>query len=103
MLYNIAYNTIAIHAHIHTLTMYLQNSPLKQEEVEIVVALGKEVAQDAGGIPTADLIGRQPKVDTLDKVPHLGHPVLVETPVTGRAGQKHAMVHLQVVVVINPA
>ena len=86
---------------IHLTAVDLQDSPLKQEEVEIVVALGEEVAQDAGGIPTADLIGRQSKVDTLDKVPHLGHPVLVETPVTGRTSQKHAMVNLQVVVVIN--
>lgn len=34
-----------------------RNSPLKQEEVDIIVALGEEVSQNAGGITTADLIG----------------------------------------------
>lgn len=47
--------------------------PLEEEEVEVVVFLGEEVAQDAGGIATADLVGRQSKVDALHKVPQLGH------------------------------
>lgn len=60
------------------------DSPLKQEEVDIIVALGEEVSQDAGGVTTADLIGRQPKVDALDKIPHLSHYILIETPARGR-------------------
>lgn len=55
------------------------HSPLKQEEVDIVVALGEEVSQHAGRVTAADLIGRQPEVDALDKVPHLSDRVLVET------------------------
>lgn len=61
-----------------------RNSPLKQEEVDIIVALGEEVSQNAGGISAADLIGRQAKVDALDKIPHLSHYVLAETPTRGR-------------------
>ena len=60
------------------------NSPLKQEEVEIIVALGEEVSQNAGGITTADLIGRQAEVDALDKIPHLSNHVLIETPARGK-------------------
>lgn len=60
------------------------NSPLKQEEVDIIVALGEEVSQNAGGISAADLIGWQPKVDALDKIPHLSHYVLAETPTRSR-------------------
>lgn len=33
------------------------NSPLKQEEVDIIVALCEKVPQNAGGITAADLIG----------------------------------------------
>lgn len=61
-----------------------RNSPLKQEEVDIIVALGEEVSQNAGGISAADLIGWQAKVDALDKIPHLSHYVLAETPTRGR-------------------
>ena len=31
--------------------------PLEEEEVEVVVFLGEEVAQDAGGVATEDLVG----------------------------------------------
>lgn len=31
--------------------------PLKEKEVDIVVALGQKVAQHSGGVTTADLIG----------------------------------------------
>lgn len=44
----------------------------------MVELLSEEVAQDPGGVATADLIGRQAKVDALDKVPQLGHCVLTE-------------------------
>lgn len=63
------------------------NSPLKQEEVDIIVALGEEVSQNAGGITTADLIGWQPEVDALDKIPHLSNHVLAETPTKGKTSE----------------
>lgn len=56
-------------------------SPLKQEKIDVVVFLREEVAKDAGGVAAADLIGREGEVDTLDKVPNLGHRVLAEHPV----------------------
>ena len=61
---------------------------MKQEEVEVVVALGQEISQDTGGVATADLIGRQAEVDTLDEVPQLSHGVLAETPGKGVMGQR---------------
>ncbi len=61
-----------------------RNSPLKQEEVDIIVALGEEVSQNASGITTADLIGWQSEVNALDKIPHLSDRVLAETPARGR-------------------
>jgi hypothetical protein len=42
---------------------------LEQKKVEVVVSLGKEIAQNSGGVSTPDLIGRQAEVDALDKVP----------------------------------
>lgn len=65
-----------------------RNSPLKQEEVDIIVALGEEVSQNAGGITTADLIGWQSEVDALDKIPHLSDYVLAETPARGREARQ---------------
>lgn len=61
------------------------DSPLKQKQVEVIVALGEEVPQNTGGIAAADLIGRQPEVDALDKIPHLSDLVLAEAPTGGRA------------------
>lgn len=55
-------------------------SPLKQEEVDIIVALSEEVSQHSRWVAAADLIGRQPKVHTLHKVPKLSHQVLAEFP-----------------------
>lgn len=46
----------------------------------MVEFLGEEVAQDAGRVATADLIGRQGEVDALDKVPELSHKVLIKHP-----------------------
>lgn len=54
--------------------------PLEEKQVEVVVFLGKEVAEDTSGISTADLIGWQAEVNALDKVPELGHKVLIELP-----------------------
>lgn len=61
--------------------------PLEEEEVQVVVVLGEEVAQDAVWVATFDLIGRQAEVDTLYKVPELSNRVPVEPPV----GQKKDM------------
>lgn len=55
-------------------------SPLEEEEIDVVIALGQKVSQYACGITTADLIRRQTEVDALHKVPELGHGVLTETP-----------------------
>lgn len=54
--------------------------PLEKKQVEVIVFLGEEIAKDASGVPTADLIGWQAKVDALDKVPELRHKVLVKLP-----------------------
>lgn len=55
-------------------------SPLKQKEVDIIVALGEEVSEHARWVAAADLIGRQPEVHTLHEVPKLSHQVLAEFP-----------------------
>lgn len=54
--------------------------PLKKEEVDVVVALGEEVPEDARGVATADLVGGQPEVHALHEVPQLGHQVLAKFP-----------------------
>lgn len=69
---------------LEEMKLSLHNSPLEQEEVDIIVALCEEVSQNTGGITTADLIGWQPKVDALDKIPHLSDCVLTETSMKGR-------------------
>lgn len=65
--------------------LFQPDSPLKQKQVDVIVALGEEVPQNTGGIAAADLIGRQPEVDALDEVPHLSDLVLAETPTGGWA------------------
>lgn len=42
---------------LEEMKLSLHNSPLEQEEVDIIVALCEEVSQNTGGITTADLIG----------------------------------------------
>lgn len=54
--------------------------PLEEKQVDVVVLLGEEVAEDTGGVSTADLIGWQAEVNALDKVPQLSHKVLIEHP-----------------------
>lgn len=54
--------------------------PLEEKQVEVVVFLGEEVAEDTGGVTTADLIGWQAKVNALYEVPELGHKVLIKHP-----------------------
>lgn len=44
-------------AQLEDVMLSQHNSPLKEEEVDIIVALGEKVSQNAGGITTADLIG----------------------------------------------
>lgn len=56
--------------------------PLKQEEVDVIVALGEEVSKDSCWVATTDLVGRQPEVNTFYKVPKLGNQVLTEFPKT---------------------
>lgn len=84
-------------AQLEEIILSLVNSPLKQEEVDIIVALGEEVSQNTSGITTADLIGRQPEVDALDKVPHLSDCVLAETPARGREGRQFVKLKDEVV------
>jgi hypothetical protein len=52
----------------------------------MVVFLGEEVAQDTGGVATADLVGGQGKVNALDEVPQLCHRILAEHPEWDRTG-----------------
>lgn len=56
------------------------DSPLEQEQVEVVVALCQEVSQNSCWVTRTDLIGRQSEVNALHKVPELSHQVLIETP-----------------------
>lgn len=56
------------------------SSPLEEEEIDVVIALGQEVSQHAGRVSAADLIGRQTEVDALHEVPELSHCVLTEAP-----------------------
>lgn len=54
---------------------------MEEEEVQVIVVLGEEVAQDSVWVATFDLVGRQAEVDTLYKVPELSNRVPVEPPV----------------------
>lgn len=54
---------------------------MEEEEVQVIVVLGEEVAQDAVWVATFDLVGRQAEVDALYKVPELSNRVPVEPPV----------------------
>lgn len=60
--------------------------PLEEEEIQVVVLLGEEIPQDAGGVTATNLVGREAKVDALDKVPQLGHRILAELPGEGDQG-----------------
>lgn len=62
-------------------TCWTGDSPLEQEQIEVVVALCQEVSQNSCWVARSNLIGREPKINTLHKVPELSHQVLVETPV----------------------
>lgn len=52
----------------------------------MIVLLGKEVAQDTGGVAAANLVGRQGKVNALHEVPQLGYRILVEHSEWNRTG-----------------
>lgn len=65
------------------------DSPLKQEEVEVVVALCQEVSQNSCGIARSNLIRRQTEVNAFHKVPELSHQVLIKAPADGQVGQRH--------------
>lgn len=62
---------------------------MEEEEVYVVVVLCKEVAQNAVGVTTFDLVGRQAKVDALYKVPELSHRISVESPIKQKEGMTH--------------
>lgn len=70
------------------LQMWSVSLPLEEKQVEVVVFLCEEVAEDAGGVSTADLISWQAKVNALDKVPELSHKVLIELPKHRRREKK---------------
>ena len=53
---------------------------LKEDEVDDGVSLGEEVSEDAGGVATLDLHGRETEVDAAEEVPHLHRPVVSELP-----------------------
>lgn len=57
-------------------------SPLKQEEIDVVVALGEEVSEDPRWVAAADLVGGQPEIHAFHEVPKLGDQVLAEFPET---------------------
>lgn len=57
----------------------------------MVELLGEEVAQDTGGVATADLVGGQGKVNALDEVPQLCHSILAEHPEWDRTGYQGDM------------
>lgn len=54
--------------------------PLKQEEVDVIVALCEEVSKHSCWVATTNLVGRQPKVNTFHKIPKLSNQVLAEFP-----------------------
>lgn len=85
-------------AQLQQMILSQRNSPLEQEEVDIIVALGEEVSQYTGGVTTADLIGWQAEVDALDKIPHLSDYVLAETPTGGREGFVERMETAQITI-----
>lgn len=70
--------------------------PLEEEEVQVVVVLGEEVAQDSVWVATFDLVGRQAEVDTLYKVPELSDGVPVEPPVEQKKTQCFLIQILQI-------
>ncbi len=55
--------------------------PLEKEEVEVIEFLCQEVSKDSCRVATTELIRRQSEVDALEKIPELGHWVMIEHPV----------------------
>lgn len=52
--------------------------PSKENQIDIVVALGEKIAQNSGRIAASNLSRRVAKVDTFHKVPHLSSSILRE-------------------------
>lgn len=71
------------------------DSPLEQEEIEVVVALRQEVSQNTCRVTRSNLIGRQTKVNTFDKIPQLSHQILIEAPGDRQTGSSDTPVDLQ--------
>lgn len=67
--------------------MYLQP---EREEIQVVILLAQEVAQDSGWVTTADLVSRQKQVETLHHVPDLWWPLGIELP--GKRNKKLAKI-----------
>jgi len=59
---------------------HFQYRPFEEDHVEIVVVLGKYIADDARRISGTDLVAGQDKVDALSKVPQLSSHVVCEWP-----------------------
>lgn len=56
--------------------------PFEKEQVNIVVFLCEEVAQNSSWVCRPDLVGRQGKIHTLDEIPQLSWFVTCERPAT---------------------
>lgn len=54
--------------------------PLKEEEVEVVVVLGKKISKNTVWIATFDLVCWETKINALYKVPKLSNSIPVESP-----------------------
>lgn len=67
---------------------WVTDLPLKEEEVEVVVVLGKKIPKNTVWVATFDLVGWETKVDALDKVPQLSNSIPVESPEIGNIGGK---------------
>jgi len=57
---------------------HFQYRPFEEDHVEIVVVLGKYIADDARRISGTDLVAGQDEVDALSKVPQLSSHVVCE-------------------------
>lgn len=56
--------------------------PLKEEEVEVVVVLGKKISKNTIRVATFDLVCWETKINALYKVPELSNSIPVESPET---------------------
>jgi len=64
--------------------------PFEEDEVEVIVVLGEDVANDTCWVSIADLIARQHEIDTFGEVPQLGWHVVREKPAQARHYDMHS-------------